>query len=288
MPKLAEIVHPDIILITNVGPSHLEFLDTVEDVARCKLELVRQAKSSVPLIINGDDALLVQETKKVRKNFTTFAMDRKADFMVDEVHLYDNGTSSVTIDGHPFKLPLVGRHQIYNLLAAYAIFKTLDYDFAGIDTGVISLDTAPMRGQRVTKNGIMFVADCYNANPESMRAGLEAYFAAETSGRRVLVLGDMLELGATSEQYHRQVGAQLAKYGFDKAVMVGGQSAYARDEAVKLGVSANLFEPHETAAGAARSMKGFLQAGDFVYIKGSRGVGLEAVLNVFDEAEEPS
>ncbi len=286
MPLLAEIVHPDIIVITNVGPSHLEFLDTVEDVARAKLELVRRAPSTAPVLINADDALLVSETRKVREKFSTFGLQSRADFTVDRIEIVEDGTSRVTIDGHIFRLPLVGRHQVYNLLAAYAVFRTLGYDFGGIDTQKIILDTAPMRGQRLVTAGITFVADCYNSNPESLRAGLEAYFATETPGRRVLILGDMLELGDMSESYHRQIGRTLAGRHFDKAIVVGEMARYIMDEAVKAGADAALFEHHATATQAAKSAKNSLASGDYVYIKGSRGIGLEAVLEIFGETQE--
>ncbi|UCG63089.1 MAG: UDP-N-acetylmuramoyl-tripeptide--D-alanyl-D-alanine ligase [Candidatus Zixiibacteriota bacterium] len=286
MPRLADIVRPEVILITNVGPSHLEFLDTVEEVARCKLELVRRAAPSVPLIVNADDALLVRETKKVRGDFFTFALNSSADFTVDDLQVADDGTTMVRIENHVFRLPLVGRHQVYNLLAAYAVFRTIGYDFEGIETRDMKLGTAPMRGQRMEMEGIVFVADCYNANPESVRAGLEAYFATKTGGRRVLILGDMLELGETSEQYHRRVGQMLAARSFDKAMLVGEQSKYIMDEAIKAGAKPEFFDHFDQAEHAARSAKEFLREGDFVYIKGSRGIGLEAVLNVFGETEE--
>ncbi|UCE23904.1 MAG: UDP-N-acetylmuramoyl-tripeptide--D-alanyl-D-alanine ligase [Candidatus Zixiibacteriota bacterium] len=286
MPQLAEIVRPDVIVITNVGPSHLEFLGTVEAVAQSKLELVRQAAAGVPVIINGDDVLLVRETKKVRRDFLTFALDSKADFTVDRIDVDKDGANLVTIEGNVLRLPLSGRHQVYNLLAAYATFRTLGYEFAGIDTGSLSLETAPMRGQRIEAGGITFLSDCYNANPDSVRAGLKAFFSTPTGGRRVVILGDMLELGVESERYHREVGRLLATEQFDKAVMVGEMSRFMIDEAVKAGADSSLFEHHDSAARAAERVREFLKAGDFVYVKGSRGVGLEVVLEKFGVTEE--
>ena len=286
MPILADIVHPDLIVITNVGPSHLEFLGTVEAVAQSKLELVRRANPNVPVIINGDDSLLVRETRKVRAEFLTFALDSEADFTIDDIRVDAGGTMQVTIDSHTFLLPLAGRHQAANLLAAYAAVRTLSYDFTSVDTESLVLDTAPMRGQRMELSGISFVADCYNSNPESVRAGLLAFFQAASQGRRILILGDMLELGARSEQYHREVGIQLASNQFDRAVLVGELAEHIMDEAVAAGADKSLFEHHKTAAAAAESMRDFLKAGDFVYIKGSRGIGLEAVLNIFESSEE--
>ncbi len=286
MPTLAEIVHPDLIVITNVGASHLEFLGTIEAVAQAKLELVRKSDPDVPVIINADDSLLVREAKKVRGEFITFGMDSEADFTVDEVVAGEGGTSIVTIDGYSFNLPLVGKHQVNNLLAAYATFRTLGYSFEGIDTLDIPLNTAPMRGQRVVFGNITFIADCYNANPESVRAGLKAFFDSECTGRRIVILGDMLELGENAADYHRAVGKQLATGQFDKAILVGALSRHIMQAALESGLSNDRFVHFENARMAADAMKDFLHEGDFVYIKGSRGIGLEVILNSFDDAKE--
>jgi UDP-N-acetylmuramoyl-tripeptide--D-alanyl-D-alanine ligase len=286
MPQLADIVHPDVIIVTNVGPSHLEFMGSVEEVARSKLELVRRSDSRVPVIVNADDDLLVRETKKVRADFLTFALETSADFSLDRVEVDDDGTSLVTIEDHTFRLPLVGRHQVYNLLAAYAGLRTLGFSLAGIDTMKLALGTAPMRGQRLLAGGITFIADCYNANPESVKAGLQAYFDLEATGRRIVILGDMLELGREAENYHREVGRLLVPFGIDKAVMVGDLSKHIMDAAIEGGMAGSLFEHYDSAAQAAERLKDFLKPGDFVYIKGSRGIGLEAVLNLFDGVQE--
>jgi len=287
MPTLADIVHPQLIVITNVGPSHLEFLGTVEAVARAKLELVRKASPQVPVIVNADDALLVREAKKVRGDLILFGLDTPADYTATNLEVDDEGATVVTIDGHIFRLPLVGRHQVYNLLAAYAILRTLGYSLDRADIPGIALDTAPMRGQRFVRGGITIISDCYNANPDSMRAGLEAFFRTRWSGRRILVLGDMLELGQRAEQYHRQVGKQLAAAQFDRVVTVGSLSKYIADEAVKEGSGSDLFDHYENSKQAAADIKHFVRPGDLVYIKGSRGIGLEAVLEVLEETKEP-
>lgn len=286
MPRLADMVHPELIAITNIGPSHLQFLDSVEAVARTKLELVRRADPSVPVILNADDPLLMQEARKIREDFVTFSLERNADYRVESIARDESGTTVVTIQGDTFRLPLIGKHQVYNLLAAYAVFRTLGYDFANVDTADISLDTAPMRGQRLDKNGITFIADCYNANPESVEAGLEAFFQIPTDGRRVVILGDMLELGTEAETYHRAVGEILARREFELAVTVGPLSEHIMNEATSSGKPRDIFRHFEDARAAARAAAEYLQKGDFVFIKGSRGIGLEAVLDALDGCEE--
>jgi UDP-N-acetylmuramoyl-tripeptide--D-alanyl-D-alanine ligase len=278
MTRLAEIVQPELVLITNVGPSHLEFLHTVEEVALAKLELVRAVSQDAPVILNADDAVLITEAKKVRDRFMTFGIDCDADYMPDSFETAANGSTEVVIEGHRFKLPLAGKHHVYNLLAAYALFKAIGFSFEGIDTTAIPLDTAPWRGQLIRKGDITFLADCYNANPDSVKAGLQTFFDMPGGKRRIVVLGDMLELGASAERYHREVGRRLAEYSFDLAVLVGEQSRYTLQEAVAAGVPQKKVVHFDDARRCAEAMKEILTGGDFVYLKGSRGIGLEVVL----------
>ena len=288
MPRLAGMVHPDVIAITNVGPSHLEFLDSVEAVARAKLELVRQAAPEVPVIINADDPVLVSETEKVRTDYITFGIDNEADFRAQAIDVDQKGSAKVTIEGHTFRLPLAGRHQVYNLLAAYAVFRTLGYDFAGIDTGGIDLGTAPMRGQVEIKKDITFFADCYNANPDSMKAGLRTFFELPGHGRRVVILGDMLELGKAGPAYHQQVGRDLAAHDFDLAILIGDLAHHIRDELLGMDVPKAKVIYFEKLPPAGQEVAALLRAGDMVMVKASRGIGLEAVIKAVENEEEES
>jgi len=288
MPRLAGMVHPDVIAITNVGPSHLEFLDSVEAVAQAKLELVRQAASVVPVIINADDPVLVGETRKVRSDYITFGIDNEADFRPQAIDVTQGGGARVAIEGHAFRLPLAGRHQVSNLLGAYAIFRTLGYDFAGINTQNIGLATAPMRGQVQTKRGITFFADCYNANPESMKAGLRTFFELPGRGRRVVILGDMLELGKAGPAYHQQVGRELAAHEFDLAILIGELAGHIRDELLASSVPETKVIYFDKLPPEGREVAALLRAGDKVMVKASRGIGLETVIDAVGNNEETS
>jgi len=286
MTRLANIVRPDIIVITNVGPSHLEFLDSVEAVARAKLELVKAVSDDVPVIVNADDPVLMAEAQKQRRDLTTFAVDGEADFKPRSVEQKDINTTLVTIDGHAFRLPLAGKHQVYNLLAAYAAFKTLGLTFKNVDTLRITLDTAPMRGQIIRKNEITFFADCYNANPNSVKAGLEAFFEMSRGIRRIVILGDMLELGDSAIAYHREIGHILSKYTFDLAVFVGNLSKYTMQEALAHGVPEGTVKHYDSTDESAYALSEYLTAGDFVFIKASRGIGLEIIIDAVEQKGE--
>jgi len=164
--------------------------------------------------------------------------------------------------------------------------RALCLDFEGIDTAAISLDTAPMRGQVQTIGGIHFVADCYNANPESMRVGLEEFFASAYEGRRIAVLGDMLELGEAAKDYHYQVGRQLADYDFAAAALVGPMAQHILVGAIDAGTKASRLTAYDDADKAAEGLTRILQPGDRVYLKASRGIELERVLECFRQEGE--
>ena len=286
MTRLAAIIRPDVAVITSVAATHLEFLGSVEGVAKAKLEMVTNASSDVPVIINADDSVLVAETKKRRAAYVSFALDNPASFRPSKVATDDSGATSVQIEGHPFTLPLFGRHQIYNLLAAYAVARTLGYTFDGVDTGSISFTTAPMRGQRAVRAGVTFIVDCFNANPESVRLGLQSFEALRFSGRRVLILGDMLELGEKAETYHRALGRSLSGYRADVVALVGPLSKHTYDAALRAGVPAKALHHYTDSISCAEDIRRLVKAGDLVFLKGSRGIGLERIFDAFTESGE--
>ena len=283
MTKLARIIQPDLALITNIGPSHLEFLSSVEDVARAKLEIVSSENSDCPLIINADDELLVREANKVKSSLITFAIDARADFKVDSVDSIDKIDGSkqkITIDGRSFLLNSIGRHQVYNFLAAYAAVRTLGYDFKNVTTEQINLSSAPMRGETLDLNGIRIINDAYNANPDSVKAGLEAFESLAHTGRRVLILGDMLELGEEALKYHKRLGSLLKDFSFDLALLVGPLSNVVIDGAVEAGIDKEKLIGFADSSDAASEALNLLKQGDLVYVKGSRGIGLEKIIDL--------
>ncbi len=275
MSKLAEISQPNVVVITNVGISHLEFLSSVQEVAQAKLELIKNLSSDVPLIVNADDSVLMKEAKKIRDSFITFSLKNDSDFKVQKITSHTDNGNIVTIDSHDFYLPLIGRHQIANLTAAYAAVKTLGYSFDNIDTMKIKFETAPMRGQIIEVSSLKIISDCYNANPDSMKAGLKAFFELQTKNRRILILGDMLELGNDSEKYHKQIGEFLSDKKFDMLITVGELAKEIQKNCIANGIKKVEYTNSKELSDAILS---YVTDRDFIYIKGSRGVGLEKVL----------
>ncbi len=286
MARLANIVRPALLAVTNVSATHLEFLGSVETVAREKLSAVKEMAPEAPLIVNADDPILVAEAARVRAQAVTFGIDKEADYRPERIERDDSGDMMVTIEGHRFRVSVFGRYQVYNLLAAYAIVRTLGYDFEGVDTEIIELATAPMRGEAIVSRDVTFVADCYNANPDSVKAGLQSFSEQPDGRRRIVILGDMLELGDEAERFHIETGRLVAGYNIDLAILVGPLSAHTADAAIEAGMKGDRVWHYSTADICASEMKEYLRAGDLVYLKGSRGIGLEKILTVWQSEEE--
>ncbi|MDF1544770.1 MAG: UDP-N-acetylmuramoyl-tripeptide--D-alanyl-D-alanine ligase [bacterium] len=285
MPILAQVAQPDLVCITNVGPSHLDKLGTVEKVARAKLQLISASPESARLILNGDDAVLMRESAAIPNDILTFGLDHKADFQIQSRTTHETG-QEIVIDKFRFNLPLVGMHQAANLLAAYAIVRTMGYDFKDVNTANIEFSTAPMRGQIEQIDEIRVMADCYNANPESMRSALESFMQLSAGARTVLILGDMLELGDESARLHREIGELVGKLCPNLAIFVGQRALAMREAAIETGIKSDV-ALHFDDVKSAPQIRELIQPGDFVLLKGSRGVELEEVLAVLRRSFAP-
>ncbi len=279
MKKLAALARADMVVMTNIGHSHLEFLKSLDDVAREKMHLIDHAAAEAPVIANADDAILMKHLKNINRRLVTFGLN-DGEYRPDSISSAGLGSTEVVIEGQSFRLNLTGDHQVYNLLAAYAVVKTTGYNFDGIDTSGIGLSTAPLRGETVQAGGVTFVADCYNANPESMLAGLQTFFNLKTDQTRVLILGDMLELGKDQEKLHRQVGAALKDRAFDRALLVGRLAEVVAEGAVDAGVARGKLTCFAHVDDVLPSDK-MPAAGELVYVKGSRGIGLEKIIRQY-------
>ena len=286
MARLAEIARPHLVAITNVGATHLEFLGSIEGVAREKISLVTSSGPDTQLVVNGDDDTLMREVKRIGRDYVTFGVKNPSTYRADSINHEADGTTTVEIEGHRFRMALFGEHQVYNLLAGYAIFRTLGLSFAGIDTSNLVFKTAPMRGQLLNSHGVTFIVDCYNANPASVSSGLRSFQAHRAAGRRIVILGDMLELGTEAPRYHREMGQDAAKGAIEIVVFVGPLSRESYNAALKAGRSTSNTVHYPDSRSCARETAALFQVGDLVYVKGSRGIGLETVVEPWQVTEE--
>jgi UDP-N-acetylmuramoyl-tripeptide--D-alanyl-D-alanine ligase len=253
--ELTAIAEPDVAVITAVAPVHLELMGSIEAIAAAKAELVAGLRPGGTAVLPAGEALLERHR---REDVTTVTFGPGGD--VEELP-------------PGLELPFDSAHMRRNALAALAAARALGVE----PTGALQVALSSFRGQRMHLPGdIVVVNDCYNANPMSMRAALDD-LAASASGRRVAVLGDMLELGPDEARFHAEVGAHARATGVDLLVTVGPRAAHFADgygEVVAL----------PDAQAAAETVPGLLQPGDTVLLKASRGVGLEVVARALEAA----
>ncbi len=285
MTRLAEMARPDIILITNIGPTHLETLGSVAGVAEAKFELVDAAKEEVPIIINADDSAIMQAAEKRKRNFITFGFEHKADFKGRLGDILKDGRMRLFIDGRRVAVNLFGVHQAYNVLAGYATAKTLGLDIIPDELNEIDFATESYRGEIEHFDGLTVVADCYNANPVSMKSGLKSfhkYFERnrKENSRGIAVVGDMLELGQDSAKFHEEIGALLAELNFDLNIAVGPLSEEIFNGAIKAGLDSEKIMHFADVAVAGNRLIENIKRGDIVYLKASRGIGLEKLITL--------
>jgi UDP-N-acetylmuramoyl-tripeptide--D-alanyl-D-alanine ligase len=285
MTRLAGILRPDLGLITNVGPTHLETLGTVDNVAEAKMELIDSLPIDAPAIINADIPELAKAAGKRKRKFFSFGLESDADFTARRAGISPEGFPIVAIDGVSVKIPLFGAHQAYNILAGYAIARILGIDLRPEELNEINYDFAPYRGEIENIDGAIAIADCYNANPDSMKSGLESF--AEyvrhpllERRRSIVVVGDMLELGEGSIDFHKNIGRLIARLDFSLALTVGPLSADVYSEAIRSGLPEEKIRNFHTVEAAGEFLLKTIDRGDILYFKASRGIALEKIITL--------
>jgi UDP-N-acetylmuramoyl-tripeptide--D-alanyl-D-alanine ligase len=262
--QLAAIAEPDVGVIVNVGPVHLELLGTVERVAAAKAELIRALRAGATCVVPAGEKLL---EKHLRDDLETTTFGEGGDVTLTS---FDRGRALVHAGGHELTLdlPFEEPHNLMNTLAAVAAATALDVT----PHGAIDVRFSSLRGEIVELPGdVTVVNDCYNANPMSMRAAID-HLAGTPAERRIAVLGEMAELGPDAERYHREIGERAEELGIDVLVTVG-EPASGYGHGFR-GETYAVSSPEEAGA----LLDEIAQPGDRILVKGSRSVGLERVL----------
>jgi UDP-N-acetylmuramoyl-tripeptide--D-alanyl-D-alanine ligase len=275
---LTGIAQPDIAVITNVGAEHLEGLGDLRGVRQEEASVIKGLSPDGMLVVNGDDRDLLEAVAQYPGQRVTFGYNETNDLFASHIECSETGVRfRLNKSRKEYFVPLLGRHTACNALAAIAVARKLGLHEDEIIESLAHAHGPEMRLQLKKANGLTVLNDAYNANPNSMKAALETIAALPAQGRRVAVLGDMLELGAATERYHREIGAFAAGCGLDSLVCVGEWGGTIADAAVAAGQPEETVRRYRDSATTAQDARRLVQEGDLVLLKASRGVRLEAV-----------
>ena len=290
MRRLTGIVHPDAAVITNIGVAHMEALGSRDGILKAKTEIFEGMDENGTVILNGDDDKLVTVREVHGKRPLFFGIDNREGVWADQIQEHGlTGTDCCihglhTADGMSeltVHIPIPGRHMIYNTMAALLVAQTFGLTSAEMLAGISRMKTIAGRQNLIQAGGLLLIDDCYNANPVSMKSSIQLVSTAE--GRKVCILGDMLELGENERQMHREVGQFLAVKNIDLLLTVGTlgkEIAAGAKEASEAGSASGKTEIHsyDTKEQLFKELPELLKAGDTVLIKASNGMGFAEIV----------
>jgi UDP-N-acetylmuramoyl-tripeptide--D-alanyl-D-alanine ligase len=280
--RLCSIVDPDAVVVTNAGVAHMQEFGTWENVVAATAEPVETLSAGAIAILNADDQTVSALSSRTRAEVLTFGFARSADVRASDVELDVDGRARFTLsssgDRERVELAVPGEHMISNALAAAACGLALGLSVAECATGLKDAGVSPWRMEpSATPSGVRVLNDAYNANPDSMAAGLKTARWIARDARLVAVLGHMAELGPISVQEHEALGRLVTRLGIERLVTVGEEAEAIARSAVREGMEPDAVETVPSAEAAAESIRSWARAGDVVFLKGSRVAGLERV-----------
>lgn len=287
---LVNIAEPDMRVWTNVGDAHLGFFGSPDAIADAKAEILEHATAATVLVANADDDRVSSRATGFVGRVVTFGIQRDADVKaesVEELGVHGTRARVRTAAGErEMSIPLLGRGNLANVLAATAVALTLGVPFDDIVARAATLKPAHHRGEVLRlANGITLVDDSYNSSPAALCRALETIANSSGFSRKGAVLGEMLELGDHAARLHTACGAEAARAGLAWLIAVGGEPAVRMAAAAReAGMPADSVVHAPTSAAAADVALAHVRAGDLVLVKGSRGIGTDRVVERLKEA----
>jgi UDP-N-acetylmuramoyl-tripeptide--D-alanyl-D-alanine ligase len=282
--RLCELARPVVGVVTNVGPVHLERLGSVEAIAQAKAELVEALPPDGVAILNYDEPLVRRMATRCNSRVMFYGLDSQADLWADEIE--SEGIEGISFQMHysgenlHVHVPLLGRHSVHTVLRATAVGLAEGMAWDDILTGLQDRQAQIRLVAVPGPNGSTILDDTYNASPASTIAALN--LLAELGGRKIAVLGDMLELGSYEEEAHRLVGRRAMDVA-DTLIAVGSRGRIIGEEALNMGMDPDRVCLCDDNPAAIECLQATIQPGDYVLIKGSRGMQMEEIVAAMAE-----
>ena len=290
MTRLTKIAKPDVCVITNIGLCHLENLGTRDGILSAKTEIFKSMSGDGTVILNGDDDKLMTIKEVAGKEPMFFGIDYKEGIYADEIKNLGLEGMNCTLHGvkasdnvrtFDVRIPMAGHHMVYNAMAAAAVGVVFGLASYEIRYGIETMETIAGRNHIIKENGFLIIDDCYNANPVSMKASIDVIDTA--IGRKVCILGDMLELGMDEKQLHFDVGEYLGTKTID-VLMTAGNLAKQLAQGTRDYIDTN-YKSHEckiysydTRYELIEALSKVLEKGDNILVKASHGMEFPKVI----------
>jgi UDP-N-acetylmuramoyl-tripeptide--D-alanyl-D-alanine ligase len=285
--EIAGLMRPNVGVYTNIAPVHIEFFGTIEGIAAAKRELLENVVPGGTVIVNNDNEHVVRISRDFEGRRVTYGVENDAQYRATNIRERGLLGTRFTLVGEgstrELELALPGRHNLDNLLAAIATARAVGISWEGIARGVTEVKPAYHRGIVIPLGGATIYDDTYNSNPYALTRTLELMTQADAEGRRIAVIGDMLELGEQELQFHRDAGRQIPR-SIDVVVGVGKRTPALLDGAREAGFAEESLHHFADAQAAGEFLRTFVQPGDLVLLKGSRGVGLDKAVAILEAA----
>ena len=279
---LAAIAEPTIGVITNVGKSHIELLGSQENIAKAKCELVDALDEKGIAVLNQDDPFVSAMASHCRGKVVGYGVKSNAPIRADRITASEKG---IHFTCHSFDqvfdvtVPVIGLHNVYNALAAVAVGRIVGLSEHQVTKGLATYKGVPMREEIIRMGSYTFINDAYNANPASMATSIHT-LANLTKGRKIAVLGGMLELGDWAQKEHEAIGREIVKEHIDVLIAMGELAGYIAGAAKAAGMEEVYTASNH--AGVADILTDIIKPGDTILLKASRGFAMEKILPYFE------
>lgn len=286
--KLTDIVKPAAAVVTNIGISHLEHLGTRQNILKAKMEVVNGMDDDAPLFLCGDNDLL-QTVSGLKQRVIFYGLEPHNQITAKDI-TENFGETCFTIchGGECFaaKIPTIGAHNVCNALAAFGVGVEFGIAPAQIVAALESYRPSGMRQNIVQKHGVTFAEDCYNASPDSMKAALDTFKNMVVQGKKIAVLGDMLELGDDTVNLHTNVGRWVKQNKIDMLFASGTLAENYAKGAQQAGMPAQNIFYFKNKEELTKKLMETVKKGDALWFKASRGMEFETIINALYERGE--
>ena len=274
---LTRLVRPTHGILTLIGHSHLAGLRSIQGVRREKMSMLEAMDDTATVIYNAEDRNIVHDRLKKLKSIRV-GYKKTMNFYADQIHLLDHSIGFRLNGKTRIAAPILGQHNVLNILLAAGAASCFGIKPEDVKERMPSFEAPRGRLRYQESGGVHWIDDSYNANPSSLKAAIELFRSYPPKGRKILVLGDMLELGPQANAFHREAGQQIAGYAFDLVLAVGSLAGRFAEEAVVSGFAKEKIKTFPSSIEAGEYLKSQLKPQDTILLKGSRGMKMERVM----------